>query len=133
MKPIPFPGFPARMDFTSVPTVFITRLMPEIDDINELKATLHLIQALYHKRGYPRYVSFAELTGDNTLLAGLKQDCHTPAETLRRALDRAVERGVVASRQVEKNGESDEIFVLNNEEGRKTLDKLAHGELAPRA
>jgi len=128
-----FPGFPARMDFTSVPTVFITRLMPEIDDINELKVTLHLIQALYHKRGYPRYVSFADLASDKALLAGLKPDCKTPGETLRHALDRTIERGVVIGHHVERNGASDEVFVLNSEEGQKGLEKLLRGELAVRA
>jgi len=128
-----FAGFPARLDFTAVPTTFITRLMPEIDDINELKVTLHLIQALYHKRGYPRYVSFADLASDKTLLAGLKPDCKTPAETLRHALDRTIERGVVIGHKVEGNGTPDEVFVLNSEEGRKGLEKLLRGELTVRA
>ena len=42
-----FSGFPARMEFTPVPNLFINSLMPQISDIAELKVTLYLFAALY--------------------------------------------------------------------------------------
>ena len=44
--------------------VFFSRIAPETDDIAELKAVLHIFYLLYQKKGYPRYVSEAELLGD---------------------------------------------------------------------
>lgn len=48
-----FSGFPAKMQFTPVPNSFFSTLLPQISDIAELKTTLHIFRALYHKRGYP--------------------------------------------------------------------------------
>jgi hypothetical protein len=35
--------------------------LPQIDDIGELKVTLYIMEAVYNKKGYPRFVSFDEL------------------------------------------------------------------------
>ena len=67
-----FQGFPARMEFTSIPNVFFSGLLPEITDMAELKTTLHVMAQLYRKKGYPRYVSYTELRGDAVLMGGLR-------------------------------------------------------------
>lgn len=67
-----FAGFPARMDFSPIPRLFLNRLMPEMDDPAELKLALLVFSALYGKKGYPRYVSSAELRADPAVLASLK-------------------------------------------------------------
>ena len=46
-----FTGFPAKTEFTPLPNPFFSMLLPQISDITELKTTLHLLGALYHKRG----------------------------------------------------------------------------------
>ena len=53
-----FKGFPARMQFTPVPNLFFSSLLPQINDIAELKTTLHIFRAIYGKKGYPRFVSY---------------------------------------------------------------------------
>ena len=67
-----FQGFPARTEYTSIPNAFFSSLLPEIDDMAELKTTLHVIAALYRKKGYPRFVSFNELLGNAALMSSLK-------------------------------------------------------------
>ena len=47
-----FPGFPDRMRYTSVPNVFFSSLLVEMDDLAELKVALHLLRLLYEKRGF---------------------------------------------------------------------------------
>jgi len=54
-------GFPTRMQFTPIPNVFFSHLLPQISDITELKTTLHIFETLYRKRGYPRFVTLSEL------------------------------------------------------------------------
>jgi hypothetical protein len=44
-----FKGFPSRMDFTAIPNPFFTALLPQIDDMAELKTTLHIFRVLYAK------------------------------------------------------------------------------------
>jgi DNA replication protein len=121
-----FQGFPARADYTSIPNAFFSSLLPEIDDIAELKTTLHVIAALYKKKGYPRLVSFNELLGNAALMGSLKVVGETPEVTLRRALEMAAERGTLISLALDKDGD---IYFLNDESGRQAAAKMESGEL----
>ena len=82
-----FEGFPARMDFTSIPNVFFSRVMPQINDLAELKTTLHVMTLLYRKKGSPRYVSYGELASDESLMGSLKGSKESPEEVLKKALE----------------------------------------------
>ncbi|MBN1177086.1 MAG: DnaD domain protein [Dehalococcoidales bacterium] len=124
-----FQGFPARMEFTSVPNVFFSSLLPQITDMAELKTTLHVIAALYRRKGYPRYVTRAELLADAALTDGLKVLGDKPEETLANALKMAVERGALLHMAVEKDGISEDIYFLNTVSDRRTVDRIAGGEL----
>lgn len=62
------------MQFTSVPNLFFSRVMPEIDDISELKLTLHIFRLIYGKKGYPRFVSYRELHADSGIRESLLED-----------------------------------------------------------
>ena len=66
-----FGGFPARMQFTPLPNLFFSTLLPQIDDIAELKTTLHVFRLLYAKKGYPRLVAYGELLSDKSLMSSL--------------------------------------------------------------
>jgi DNA replication protein len=125
-----FQGFPARTEFVSVPGAFFSRLLPEIEDVGELKVTLAVIAALYHKKGYPRFIGFNELLGDAALMGGLKSGGQ-PEEALRRALKMATGRGTLLGLSVEKDGATEDIYFLNDEAGRQAAEKIADGELVP--
>ena len=86
----PFDGFPARMQFTRIPNVFFSRLLPRIDDIAELKVTLFVLARLYTKKGHPRFVTLAELADDPAL--GERLGTAAPA-VLGKALEAAAMRG----------------------------------------
>ncbi|MCK4722312.1 MAG: primosomal replication protein N, partial [Dehalococcoidia bacterium] len=86
----PFAGFPQKMRFTPLPNIFFSDLLPHIDDIIELKITLHIFWSLYQKRGYPKFVTYGELLGDKTLMAGTVN-----ADGLREGLERALSRGTL--------------------------------------
>ncbi len=118
-----FNGFPPRADYSAVPTLLLTRVMSEIKDIAELKVTLYVVQAIYHRKGYPRFVTYGELAGDPVLLNGLEDGTKAPGEVLRQAIDRAVARGTLLS---VKTG-TQEFLVVNDEAGRRALPRLAGG------
>ena len=90
-----FKGFPARMRFTPVPNLFFSSLMSQIDDITELKTTLHVFWLLYGKKGYPRFVTFNELLSDKSLISSLRERENQPEEALRNAIEMAVKRGTI--------------------------------------
>ena len=128
-----FSGFPARMDFTPVPNVFISRLVPYIKDIAELKVTLHLFAVLYRKRGYPRFAAYRELLGDAGLMGGLKEglteEGDSPEEALRRGLDMAVNRGTLLRLMLSMDGVPEEVYFLNTEPDRRSVARIQSGEL----
>jgi DNA replication protein len=123
-----FQGFPAKADYTSVPNAFFSSLLPEIDDVAELKTTLHVIAALYRKKGYPRCLSFNELLGNAAIMGSLKGLGEPLEEVLRRALKMAAERGTLISLTLEKDRE---VYFLNDESGRQAAAKMESGELKP--
>ena len=85
-----FEGFPARMEYTPLPNVFFSGLLPHIDDMAELKTTLSVLAKLYRKKGYPRYVSFRELLGDDSLMDSLRREDKKSELSLHKALEKAV-------------------------------------------
>jgi len=123
-----FQGFPARMEFTPIPNVFFSSLLPRITDMAELKTTLHVIAALYRKKGHPRYVSYGELLENNALMDSLKGDEGKPEEVLRHALEMASERGTLIHLAVDRDGGSEDIYFLNTESDRQTVAKIESGE-----
>ena len=124
-----FNGFPARMEFTPVPNLFINSLMPQISDITELKVTLHLFAALYRKRGYPRFATYDELLGDASLMTGLKHEGE-PAEALRHGLDMAIERGTFLQVMLNREDRPEEVYFLNSEADRQVVTRIQNGEFA---
>ena len=67
-----FSGFPGKTKFTPIPNLFFSTVLPAIDDLAELKVTLHIFWAVYQKRGYPRFVTYRELAGNPALTGGLE-------------------------------------------------------------
>lgn len=124
-----FGGFPVRMQFTPLPNLFFSSILPEIDDIAELKTTLHIFSLLYKKKGYPRFVSYGELGNDVSLISGLKGVGEKTTDILRAALDMAVERGTILHLAIEKDGDSDDIYFLNTEADRELIDRIQSGEV----
>ncbi len=125
-----FSGFPAgKVRFTSIPNLFFSELLPAIDDLAELKVTLHIFWLLSRKKGYPRYVSSKELSGDGALLDSLKSLGQGAGESLRGGLERAVARGTLLRVAVEQNGKRDELYFMNTDQGRRAVEKIRGGQL----
>jgi len=124
-----FNGFPARMDFTSIPNLFFSSLLPQISDIAELKTTLHVLAVLYRKRGYPRFVTYRELLGSTSLMSSLKGAAEPTDELLRGALKMAAERGTFIHMVLDRDGVPEDIYFLNTESNLQIVNKIQSGEL----
>jgi DNA replication protein len=124
-----FKGFPAKMQFTHVPNFFFSTLLPQISDIMELKTTLHIFRALYHKRGYPRFTTYRELLGEKSLMSSLKGTATPPEEILRHALEMATRRGTILHIVLDRDGTSEDVYFLNTESDRQTIAKIKNGEI----
>jgi len=125
-----FTGPPAKMRFTPVPNFFFTTLLPQISDINELKTTLHILGALYRKRGYPRFVTYRELLTNTSLRRSLKEAAKSPDEALRQALELATKRGTFLHLVLDRDGMPEDVYFLNTDSDRQIVAKIQNGELS---
>ena len=125
-----FSGFPAgKVRFTPLPNLFFSKLLPAIDDLAELKVTLHIFWLLHQKKGYLRYVSRQELEADGVLLGGLRGTGQEPEECLGQALERAMARGTLLHVTARQGDERDDWYFMNTDAGRKAVEKIRRGEL----
>jgi len=135
-----FAGFPAgKNPYVPVPEVFFTALLPEIEDMAELKVTLHLFWLLAQKKGDPRCVSDRELMDDGVLLRSLKRkgDPRPVEERLRHGLEQAVARGSILRiylKLLSEDSNEEELvgwYFFNTLRSRKVVNELQGGELVP--
>jgi DnaD/phage-associated family protein len=125
-----FRGFPnGRIAYTPLPDLLFSELLPLVDDLAELKVTLHVLWRLYHKKDTHQYVTQAELLGDGTLLRSLQALAETPEEALRKALRQAVARGTLLHLEGPDTGEH--AYLANSARGRRSLEQALLGEWAP--
>ncbi|MEW5718966.1 MAG: DnaD domain protein [Chloroflexota bacterium] len=119
-----FSGFPAgKVEVTPLPNLFFSELVPAIDDLAELKVTLHIFWYLAHSKTV--FVRASELRADRTLAQSLKTNDAQPEQDLERALARAVIRGTL----LHLDAADDTLYFLNTERGRRAAEKLEREQL----
>ena len=150
-----FIGFPdTHMKPVVIPDHFFSELLPQINDLAELKLTLHCFWLLNEQTGELRYLRGVDLRADTKLLQSLTldSDLRTPQQALEEALQRAVARNTLLKLEIEtdadgpdgappptrvetpakiQNPESkiDDWYFVNTVKGRQTLALIRQGKL----
>lgn len=132
-----FVGFPSgKLKATQVPTLFFRDLLPIIDDMAELKLTLHIFWLLSGQTSEMRYLRGDDLRADKELLESLSMDSElrTPRAALDDALERAVARNTILRVEVEVKTRSgqpvwEDWYFLNSEQGRRACAMIRSGRL----
>ena len=89
-----FPGFPdGKLRTTLVPNLFFSDLLPNIDNMAELKVTLYAFWALGQKDGKVRYLRLTDFLNDTEFVKGLGPTTALATEALMDGIERAVARG----------------------------------------
>jgi hypothetical protein len=121
-----FSGFPAgKVHSTRLPDPIFTELIPLIDDLLELKLTLHVMWRLGRQSGKVRYLSYADLAEDTILLSGLGA---APLEALQKALNRAVERRTLLKVETTRGEISEALYFANTPKGRRAIETIERGQ-----
>ena len=129
-KMLGFAGFPAgKLPTTSVPNHFFSDLLPLIDNLAELKVTLHLFWMIGRKRGELRYARLDELLQDDLLIEGLSREGVDGRQSLLDGLERAVARGSLLHATVQRGDRAEEWYMVNSAHGRDVMERLNQGEL----
>ncbi|HXF62874.1 MAG TPA: DnaD domain protein [Caldilineaceae bacterium] len=146
VNPRAFIGFPdGKVRPVAVPDLFFTDLLPQIDDLAELKLTLHCFWLLNEQSGEYRYLRGADLREDARLLDSLRLDgeLRTPEETLEYALERAVTRNTLLRLDVTLTQSSvepgaavdsataivEDWYFMNTVKGRQAIALIRQGRL----
>jgi DnaD/phage-associated family protein len=124
----PFGGFPANMQFTPVPNLFMNMLMPGMDS-PELKCMLYIFQTIYGKKGTPRFATLSELLSNPSLTSGLHQTGKSVEQQIKEALDSAITRGAIISIEVMQEGKQESLFFLNTSSEREAVEQIKSGIL----
>ncbi|MDY7039572.1 MAG: DnaD domain protein [Chloroflexota bacterium] len=125
-----FTGFPAgEVRLTPLPNLFFSELLPAIDDLVELKLTLHCFWLLHHKTGDLRYVTRGELAADALLLDGLRASVQSPEQALEAGLERAVARGTLLHVVARRKSKEEHCYFMNTARGRQAVERIRRGEL----
>lgn len=124
----PFSGFPAGAEITPIPNLFFAKVMPQIEDITELKIVLHVFWLLSYRRCSPQFVTFGELLSDPNLIGIIRGGAEDRDEMLRNALHLAVQHGILLDLRLYRDGEPEDVYFINNEAGRRTVDRVERGK-----
>jgi len=109
MKMPTFNGFTSSETFTAVPDSLLRDLLAEIEDADELRATLHAIWRIEHMEGPVRFLRRADFGGFAS------------------GVDKAVSRGTLLKVQ----NEAGEFFFLNSPRGRVSVEAIQSGRFDP--
>jgi len=124
-----FTGFVEKAEVTPVPNQFFTVVLPNIEDIAELKTVLHILWLLSRRRGSPRFVASEELLADSVLMNGIARGTEQREEVLKRALTLAVEHGILLHLEIQQDGKHEDIYLINAETERNIVAKVERGEM----
>jgi len=98
----------SKTDFIPLPDSFFTQAVPKIQDLAELKVVLYVSYLILRKPERPYFVTYKELLS-HELLATMGE------ETLRQALDSAVEHGTLLHSTVNIDGVLEDIYYLTDD------------------
>ncbi|MCW5852473.1 MAG: DnaD domain protein [Anaerolineae bacterium] len=124
---MPFNGFPAgKLRVTPIPDLFFSELLPQIDDLAELKVTLHMLHRLQRTPGM-RLIRRSDLLQDATLARSLGGQGKPLAEALDDGLARCVIRGTLLRLDIAGAEGVDQCYLPNSESGRKLAQDIESG------
>ena len=126
-----FAGFTAATDgTTALPAAFFSELLPIIDNLAELKLTLHCFWLLTRKSEDVRVIWRTELLADGQLLASLAAAPEAASSLLSEALERACARGTLLHIILPARPERD-LYLLNTQKGRTAAAEIEQGSWLP--
>ncbi|MCW5876756.1 MAG: DnaD domain protein [Anaerolineales bacterium] len=122
-----FPGFPdGKLRFTRIPGPFFSELLPQVDDLNELKVLLYAFWKLERMESEPRYLQPADFSEDDVFMKGVGGE-----DALQDGLARAVTRGALLQVELELDGEPRRFYFLNSPRGREAVAAIRDSAWKP--
>ncbi len=106
------------MQFTPIPNIVFSSLLPDIADVAELKVLLYIFSVIYPKKGKLRFATEKELVN----LAGLTKD------KLHDSLTSLVTKRVVLHLAARQDSVPENIYLLNTEANQINIHHIEEGK-----
>ncbi len=127
-----FKGFPpGKIATTRIPSLFFKELLPQIDDLDELKVTLYALWQITRLEGEIRYLKIESFTGDPEFMAGLGATTAAQQLAVQNGLERAVNRGTLLKTAVPEGEGTLEIYFFNSPRGEAAVQSAEDGSWRP--
>lgn len=125
-----FEGFPeGQLRLIPIPDFFFSQLLPQIDDLDELKLTLHIFWRLDQMEGAFRYFHRSDFEQDERLAQSIGAAPEIAQAALGRAIEKAVARGTLL--KASPGGRQEELYFLNTPKGRAAVQAIENGTWQP--
>jgi len=126
-----FEGFSTEQPgMIQIPEEFFTAVLPQIDELAELRVTLYLFWQIGLQDGPLRYLRLSGLDSDEALLAGLAADPEEARQQLHHGLGLATARCTLLCTSPPGDDEA-RLYFLNTPRGRASVEALGRGEWLP--
>ena len=141
-----------KLDFVFLPDFFFTKVMPKVQDIAELKVVLSVFYLIHVKQRHfecsPSAIASkakvfpqdsqkfwsekqSQFVTCEELLSYYKQfHLEQSEESLRQALNLAVEHGALLHSTLNMNGQCENIYFTGSEPNKGVIEKIKRGELS---
>ena len=124
-----FKGFHAgKTAFSQIPEPFFSELLPQIDDLAELKLTLYALWRLAKMSEGFRFLRRVDFQQDEIFMNGLAETRPQALAVLDDALQRAIARGSLLVVQLDLGQGEQDLYFFNTERGRAAVDAIRRGE-----
>ena len=129
---IGFSGFPeGKLRFTPIPNLFFSDLLPQIDNLDEMKVVLYSFWSLGQKEGPVRYMLLTDYINDPVFMKGMGPTPTIASEALLDGIERAVARGIFLHVTVESADGALELYFMNTDKGRAAVEGITRGDWRP--
>lgn len=122
-----FKGFPSgKAQTVAIHSQFISEIVPQIDNLAELKLCLFCYYALLQKEGHYRYLCRSDFLSSAELMQGLGDEA-----SLDTALALAVEHGFLLAADVLLDKGQERLYFVNTAKGRSAIEAIEAGRWKP--
>ena len=127
-----FNGFPpGKTSTTRIPSLFFKELLPQIDDLDELKVTLYAMWQMNQKEGESRYIRIVDFFGDPIFMKGMGATEAAQTSAVLAGLERAVNRGTLLKTSVPEGEGLLEFYFFNSPRGQAAVQSVTDGSWRP--
>jgi DnaD/phage-associated family protein len=129
-----FKGFSTgKKPGTSLPESFFTELLPEIEDVEELKVLLLIFWKTSTQEGPFPFVKKSDLLAGWENMGRFEKQRELGTQTLEAALEAAIRRGALLSTVIDLKDREESIYLLNSARGRAAMEAVREGKWDPGA